>query len=314
MRIGLVDVDGHNFPNLCLMKISAWHKSKGDTVEWAVPLGDYDKVYKSKVFTFTKDDKNSYGCEIEKGGSGYGDYNKKLSDEIEHLCPDYSIYNINDVAYGFTTRGCIRKCPFCVVPKKEGNIRPHADIEEFLDGRKNLILMDNNIMASDHGIKQLEKCKNMGIKVDCNQGLDARIVSKSDYLINLIANLYIYGDFIRIACDNKSEIEPCKKVVDKVLEINPKRKFSVYTLLTDDEEDSMERVMLWRNYGSKVKVYAPPYRNFNDPNQYIPKWQKNLARWANNRWIYYSCDFKDYNSSVKNSKHKEKDSNNLWEV
>ena len=303
MRIGLVDVDSYHYPNLCLMKISAWHKSKGDTVEWAVPLGDYDKVYKSKVFTFTKDDKNNYGCEVEKGGTGYGDFSKKLSDEIEHICPNYSLYGINDVAYGFSTRGCIRKCSFCIVPKKEGDIRIHADIEEFLDNRKNLILMDNNIVASDHGIRQLEKCRDMGIRVDCNQGIDARIVSKSDYLINLIANLHIYGDFVRIACDNKSEIEPCKKVIDKVLEINPKRRFSVYTLLTDDEEDSMERVMLWRKYKHNVSVYAPPWRDFNNPNQQIPLWQKRLAGWANNKIAYYICEFKDFNEASKRKKH-----------
>ena len=166
MRIGLVDVDGHHYPNLALMKISAWHKKRGDNVEWAMPLFDYDKVYKSKVFSFTPDDPYDYRCETELGGTGYGDYSKVLPDEIEHTCPDYSLYDIKDVAYGFTTRGCIRKCSFCIVPKKEGKIRPHADIEEFPDGRRNLILMDNNIVAHEHGIKQLEKCKSLGVAVD----------------------------------------------------------------------------------------------------------------------------------------------------
>lgn len=311
MKIGLVDVDSHHYPNLALMKISAYHKSIGDIVEWAIPIDTYDKVYKSKIFTFTQDDLYDYNCETEKGGSGYKDYTKILPDHIEHICPDYSLYDIEDIAYGFTTRGCIRKCPFCIVSKKEGYITPHADIEEFLDGRKNLILMDNNIVACDHGIRQLEKCKEKGINVDCNQGMDARIIAKSDYLIKLIANLSVYKKYIRIACDVKSEIEPCKTVVERVLEENPKQRFIVYCLLTEDKEDSIERVSVWRNYGHKVCVYAPPYKNFDDPNQFIPKWQRDLSCWANNRWFYYGCEFKDYDSNVR---HKEKDSKNIWEI
>lgn len=101
MNIGLVDVDGHNFPNLALMKISAYHKSKGDSVEWAIPLmGNYDRVYKAKVFTFTKDNYDAYDCEIIKGGTGY-DIQSKLPKEIDDMQPDYSLYNIESVSYGF---------------------------------------------------------------------------------------------------------------------------------------------------------------------------------------------------------------------
>lgn len=293
MRVGLVDVDGHNYPNLALMKISAWHKNQGDEVEWATPLGMYDKVFKSKVFSWTEDDPYEYGCEVIKGGTGYN-LNKELPEEIEHTCPDYSLYNITEVAYGFTTRGCIRKCSFCIVPKKEGYIRPHADIEEFLDGKKNLILMDNNIMAHEHGIEQLIKCKKHKIHVDCNQGIDARIVAESDYLIRLLADLSYYKGYIRIACDNKSEVKPCLKVVDRVLEINPHKRFMVYCILNDDMEDSFYRVGLWRKYGHNVGVYAPPYRDFSNPKLSIPKWQKFFANWVNNRFLYYGSEFLDF--------------------
>ena len=293
-RIGLVDVDGHHYPNLVLMKLSAWHKKQGDTVEWADPGRAYDKVYKSKIFSWTKDNTPDYDCDTEYGGTGYGDYSKVLPDEIEHTCPDYSLYSIEDTAYGFTTRGCIRGCSFCIVPKKEGKIRPHAEIEEFLDGKKHLILMDNNIVAHEHGIRQLEKCREHKIAVDCNQGMDARIISKSDYLIRLLAELRVHNRYVRIACDNASEIEPCRTVIDKVLEINPKRRFIVYTLLTDDVEDSIHRGLLWQKYGHNVMVYAPPYRDFTNPEQQIPRWQKYFANWANNKFEYYKAPFSEF--------------------
>ena len=299
-RIGFIDVDGHGYPNLAIMKLSAWHKSHGDTTGFANPLESYDKVYMSKVFTFTPDYPYTWDCETEKGGTGYLDYTKVLPEEVEHTCPDYLLYGIDDVAYGFTTRGCIRHCPFCLVHDKEGMIREHADLDEFLGGRKNVVLMDNNIVAHDHGIRQLEKCRERKIAVDCNQGIDARIVYKSEYLIDLLSSIKVYGrSGIRFACDDKSEIIPCQKAVDKILERNPKAIFSIYCILTDDYNDSLKRVMLWRKYGHIVCVYAPPYRNFSNPNQVIPQWQKDMARWANNRILYYSTEWENYMKTKK---------------
>lgn len=135
MRIGLIDVDGQNFPNIPLMKISAWHKQQGDTVEWYQPMfsGHMDKVYMSKVFSFSPDYEYYIDAdEIVKGGSGYcismvdgkEVYDKSkdidLPYEVEHIYPDYSIYGIEDTAYGFLTRGCPRGCDFCHVETKEG--------------------------------------------------------------------------------------------------------------------------------------------------------------------------------------------------
>src|SRR5690554_6759636 len=106
MKIGLVDVDGHNFPNLALMKLSAWHKAHGDDVEWCIPMLQYDKIYMAKVFDFTNDDTTILNAkEIVRGGTGYG-LNNKLPKEIETMYPDYALYNIKDIAYGFLTRGC----------------------------------------------------------------------------------------------------------------------------------------------------------------------------------------------------------------
>lgn len=136
MRIGLVDVDGHHFPNLALMKLSAWHKSQGDMVEFADPMfGHYDRVYMSKVFTFTPDCPDYYPCEVVRAGTGYKDYTTTLPDEIEHCCPDYSLYGV-DEAYGFLTRGCVNRCPWCIVPHKEGSIRPASPLREFIGDKR----------------------------------------------------------------------------------------------------------------------------------------------------------------------------------
>ena len=153
MRVGLVDVDGHNFPNLALMKLSAWHKSQGDMVEFANPMfGKYDRVYMSKVFTFTPDCGDIYNCEVIKAGTGYKNYSTILPDAIEHICPDYSLYGVKE-AYGFLTRGCVNRCPWCIVPKKEGFIQPASDIEEFLDGvdsRGSIHINHNEIESGDY--------------------------------------------------------------------------------------------------------------------------------------------------------------------
>lgn len=181
-RVGLIDVDGHNFPNLALMKLSSWHKAHGDDVEWYNQFGDYDVVYMSKVFTHTLD--YSYSIpnakEIIKGGTGY-DLHSTLPKDAEKVVPDYSLYPFIDckTAYGFLTRGCIRKCPWCVVPQKEGMVKPYQDVDEIaVDGRTNLILMDNNILAAgDYGLSQLDKIIERKYRVDFNQAMDARLVT-----------------------------------------------------------------------------------------------------------------------------------------
>src|SRR5512147_1427034 len=198
MKIGLIDVDGHNFPNLALMKISAYHKQKKDTVEW-VTYGDYDKIYKSKVFTFTNDVSEGLvrSKEIVLGGTGYNYI--CLTEEIDKMCPDYSIYNNNDKAYGFLTRGCPNTCSWCIVPKKEGDIKAYADILDFLDNRNIAILMDNNVLASEHGLNQIKKIIDLKIKVDFNQGLDCRIIAKNENIAELLSKLSWYKP-LRMSC------------------------------------------------------------------------------------------------------------------
>ena len=261
MKIGLIDVDGHNYPNLALMKLSAWHKANGDYVGWVNYFEEYDIVYKSKVFTFTKEDNTCINAgRIIKAGTGFRNYTTVLPDEIEHTCPDYSLYPQYKEAYGFLTRGCPNKCPWCIVPSKEGVIRPHADITEFLDGRKRVILMDNNVLASDWGLSQIEKIVDLGIRVDFNQGLDARIVGGNPDIARLLARVK-WIKRIRFACDTKAQMSSVEKAVRLLGSYGIKsEKIFCYVLVKQDTDDALERLRFLKKLG--ITPFAQPYRDF----------------------------------------------------
>lgn len=216
MKIGLLDVDHTGFPNIALGKISRYHKNKGDAVEWYNPLFEYDKVYLSKIFTFTPD----YGYyinsrEVERGGTGY-DLHKTLPEAVDRLQPDYSIYPQvdNHTVYGFLTRGCPNRCKWCVVPIKEGAIRPYMDVEEIaIEGRTNLVLMDNNILASDYGLGQIEKIIDRGYRVDFNQAMDARLVTEE---IAKMLSRVKWLNQIRFGCDTPRQIEECERAMQMI--------------------------------------------------------------------------------------------------
>ena len=176
MKIGLVDVDSYNFPNLALMKISAYHKKMKDDVSMYMPIFDYDKIYMSKVFTFTKDKKIVHD-NIEKGGTGYN-IEKRLPDEIDNIYPDYSLYNITDTAYGYLTRGCFRNCDFCIVSKKEGNkVYQAYKLNQFWNGQKNIKLLDPNISGASNFIDLMGELAETGAYIDFTQGLDLRLLT-----------------------------------------------------------------------------------------------------------------------------------------
>ena len=191
MKIGLHDAEreylkNKHFPNYALMKISAWHKEQGDTVEWWNPLYRYDRVYSSKVFDFTPVDPYLPEDAV-RGGTGYRDIpmDKTLPLEVDDMFPDYSIYPECDYAIGYLTRGCPNNCRWCVVPQKEGKIKPYRTWRELV--RKDtdkLILMDNNILACEYGISQLEGLIGSEYRIDLNQGMDARLVTEQ------VANIF----------------------------------------------------------------------------------------------------------------------------
>ncbi len=290
--IGLIDVDGHNFPNLALMKISAYHKQRGHKVEFAT-IGNYDRTYISKVFTFTPDftfGLANYG-EIITGGTGYKKPNV-LPDEIEHIMPDYGLYNIKDKSYGFLTRGCSRKCNWCIVPKKEGAIRANADITEFWSGQKEAVLLDNNVLAHNHGLEQIKKIIDLGIKIDFNQGLDARLIAENLDIAELLSRVK-WSRYLRLACDTKSQIPIVQEAIQNLNKFGLKNyKIFVY-ILVKEIDDAYQRAAFLKKLG--CIPFAQPYRDF-DNNISVSQEQRNFARWVNHKAIFNKIDFKDYKS------------------
>lgn len=190
MRIGLHDAEyermaNKSFPNLALMKISAYYKNSGHQVEWWIPDKKYDLVYSSKVFDFTSTNKD-LPKNVIKGGTGYRLYDE-LPEEIDHCYPDYSLYPLCDYAVGFLTRGCVNNCSYCIVPKKEGNIRPYANWRDIVrKSSDKLVLMDNNILACEYGINQLKELAETDYKIDLNQGMDVTLLN--DEVCGIIKN------------------------------------------------------------------------------------------------------------------------------
>lgn len=293
MNIGLIDVDSHNYPNLALMKISAWHKAKGDTVEWCLPLFHYDIVYQSKVFdnTYSPDiDWTPLADKVIKGGTGYG-LDNKLPDEIEHIYPDYSIYEhiTTDTAYGFLTRGCPRGCEFCIVAGKEGR-KSHkvADLSEFWRGQKRIELLDPNILACREHINLLEQLADSKAWVNFNQGLDIRFTNEEN--IALLNRIKVKE--IHFAWDNpKDDLRPYFEHYMKYAKHKPHGEYgTVYCLANfgSTMEENLHRIYTLKDLG-----YAPYVMIYDKP--HAPREVRLLQRWCNNRLIFKSCPrFEDY--------------------
>lgn len=265
MNIALHDADKEHirhksFPNYALMKISTWHKAQGDTVEWWNPLKQYDWVYSSKVFDFTPD--NPYLPENTiRGGTGYADVPiwQQLRPEVDALFPDYSIYPACNYAIGYMTRGCPNNCRWCLVPAKEGEIRPYRSWRQLVRmDSKMLVLMDNNILACDFGIAQLESLIDSGYVIDLNQGMDARLV---DVRIARILSRLKWLKYIRFSCDQVSQIESIIRAASLLLDrgIKPYRIF-VYLLVTDDLDNAAYRVEQLKKLDG-ITIYAQAERN-----------------------------------------------------
>lgn len=266
MKIGLHDAErdyfktGNKFPNYAIMKISAYHKARGDHVEWWNPLYKYDRVYSSKIFDFTPVD--SYLPEdAVRGGTGYRDIplDQTLPPEIDDMFPDYSIYPDCDYAIGYLTRGCPNNCRWCIVPRKEGGIHPYRDWRDLVrTDTDKLVLMDNNILACEYGISQLESLAGSGYKIDFNQGMDARLVD--DRIAGILSRIE-WIRFIRFSCDQKAQIKPVKRAIELLGKhgVKPYRIF-IYLLVTEDIRDAADRVEALKVYKS-INIYAQAERN-----------------------------------------------------
>lgn len=314
MRIGLIDVDGHNFPNLPLMKISAYHKSKWDSVEWYEPLfhsmGEpLDIVYMSKVFSFTPDYPYFVNAkEVSKGGSGYCisvvdgkevfDKSKdiKLPYEIEHIYPDYSIYydkipEVKDTAYGFLTRGCPCDCDFCHVAQKEGKCAVKAaDLSEFWKGQKNIVLLDPNITGCRDWKELFQQLIDSKAWVDFSQGL--RIHMMTDEKAEMLKQMKIKQvHFAWDKYEDKDIVVPKFKQFKEVTQWD-KRKLSVYVLtnFNTTHEQDLERIYTLRELG--YWPYVMIYDKEHLPKGHITR---KLQRWVNMRAVFELTPyFEDY--------------------
>ena len=302
MKILLVDVDSHNFPNLVLMKLSAWHKNRGDEVilmsaESALQeenlIFKYDKIYGACVFS----GREEILSELEKRGVHLGGtgtrYREILPYEVEHIMPDYSLYGITDTAYGFLTRGCPRNCPFCVVGQKEGRKSYKvADISEWWSGQEKIKLIDPNLLACDEHLELLRQLVETGAYVDITQGLDARLLTAKN--IELINEMKIKT--LHFAWDNPrdSSIKSALQNFKKSSRVKDRRKLAVYVLVNywSSREEDLCRIYWLRDNGFE------PYVMVYDKNN-APKEVKKMQRWVNNKRIFNVVKkFEDYDTRI----------------
>ena len=307
MRIGMIDVDGHHFPNIPLMKLSAYHKKRGDSVEWYSPMfsGHMDRVYMSKVFSFTPDYEYHINAdEIIKGGSGYcielvdgeevyhAEHDRKLPHEVEHIYPDYGLYPdlTKDTAYGFLTRGCPRGCGFCHVATKEGG-RSHkvSNLDEFWRGQKKIVLCDPNILACAEHMDLLQQLVDSKAKVNFNQGLDIRLVNDNN--LELLKQIRLDG--IHFAFDrwqDKDIIEPrLRMFAEKTGYHRGRGRVMVYILCNYDTslEQDIYRIQLCR------ELNFSPYPMIYDKAHADPMY-KRLQRWCSNYIFWKVPTFEEY--------------------
>lgn len=288
-RIGLIDVDGHNFPNFALMKISAYHKSLGDDVEWAMPLfGEYDIIYASKIFTFTPDiNRLEYNTkEWSCGGTGY-DIKSTLPPPIEECrLMDYSIYPQYPFSVQFYSRGCLRHCAFCLVHDKEGYIHPVTPHQLNPKGEW-IEILDNNFFANPKWRDAAEDLLRIGQPVRFH-GVDVRIMDEEQALF--LSKIKHRGE-IHVDWDlPKLNLQPQLEAMCKY--IHPK-KIVCYILVgfNSTKEQDLHRARTLKSLG--IAPFAQPYRDFKNertPTQY----EKDFCRWCNNHFIFAKTDFMDY--------------------
>ena len=291
MRIGLYDVDSHNWPNLCLMKLSAYHKARGDHVEWWRPEGRYDRVYKSRVFTDTYSQDTitvTNAGEVVCGGTGYGP-GPNLPDEVEHTYPDYSIYpQFSGIAYGFLSRGCPRNCGFCLVSDKEGRRSIQvADLAEFWNGQKEVKLLDANLLACPDHEKLILQLAESRAYVDFSQGLDIRLITPDNVaLLNKVRTKAVH-----FAWDNPDiDLTPYFRRFLELTNIKSDRRRRVYVLVNygSTHEQDLYRVETLRGMG-----YDPYVMVYDRPS--APPITRQLQRWVNNKRIFHTVpSFADY--------------------
>lgn len=301
-HIGLIDVDGHNFPNLALMRISAYHKAKGDDVEWWFGFNHYDIVYMSKIFsdTYSPDIPEPLNADkVIKGGTGYcislGEDGKEhfdksknalLPPQVEKMFPDYSIYPQYDFAIAMTSRGCSRHCPFCHVYDKEGSTHKVADVSDFWNGQKRIEVLDPNITACKEKRDLFRQYRDTKATICFNQGLDIRLLNGDD--LDDINHMRIKD--LHFAWDNpKDDLAP--KFSEFAKGFRRKSNIGMVYILTNFNSTMEEN--LYRIYTLRDLGYDPYVMIYDKP--HAPKDIVQLQRWCNAKWIFKSTPrFEDY--------------------
>lgn len=286
MRVGLVAVDSM-IENLALMRLSAWHKALGDRVEWAFPLAadTYDRVYRSKQFDFTTDDCVPWPCDVVSGGTGY-DLTTLLTREQDTIYPDYSLYPDMHYALGRLTRGCIRRCQWCIVWRQDGKVRQVADLDSFWRGQSHVRMLDDNIAAMpDLFVSTCNTFAEARVRVSW-EALDIRLMD--DAMCEALMRVRRWG-MMHFAWDSMAEE---KRTVDGLLRL--KRHYPsmhdvlVYVLIGFDTtpDEDFYRVERLREIG--VMPFVMPYDK-SDP------YQRKFARWVNRKHLFKSCTWQEFN-------------------
>ena len=318
MTVGLIDLDRTGFPNLALMKLSAWHKAQGHQV--TLQRGDrglltallFDKVYASAVFTWNREKAESLAAlGVEVGGKGYRS-GTNLPPEVHATPPDYSLYGI-DYGMGFLSRGCIRDCSFCSVPAEEG--LPWLD--QTIDGMLNpartrpfLVLMDNEFFWNIRwAIAQMETVTRRGIDWCPSQGLDIRCTTPA--LCDTLAaspfwNLHHTRRQITFAFDDGAIERRYRQGVEMLFKAGIKAwQLQSFVLVGFDVatkrprglvDTDHRRIDVIREYG--IDPFVMVYRDDQSGQAIKDGALRNFARWVNRR-LYKVCAFEDYQPSLR---------------
>jgi len=306
-RICLIDVDS-SIPNLALMKLSTYFKKKKYKVdlkqlnysgydhhnhdEVIINGSDYDKVFVSILFTLNKNVVEVKNCkQVYFGGTGY-DYRIKIPEEIKHLFPDYSLYKNNEYSIGYITRGCIRKCKFCFVHKKEGGLHICASIKDFYNpSLPKIMLLDNNFLAlpEDQCIKFLEELKKTGKEIVFKQGLDFRLLTEKK--IKALMRLKYVGEYI-FAFDNPLD----RSIIKKNLKLWKKfvkdwqTKFYVLVGFESTLQQDLDRVYFLKKNKCLPYImrHTKCYKSENRP------FYTDLAAWCNQPGLFKNMSFKTF--------------------
>lgn len=297
MKIGIYDVDQTGFPNLALMKISAWHKAQGHDVEMYSPLflDTYDKIYASKIFDFS-DGSQLIPERMEIGGTGY-DMTKTLPDEVEYMTPDYSIYGYPH-SIGFTMRGCRLKCSFCVVPEKEGKPSPYSTIADIWTQRDSdfVVLLDNDFFGNPQWPERIEELQRYNLKVNFSQGINIRNLKpeQAEAIASVrFSNMHDTKKQVHFAWDDPRHEKLIHRGIERCVNAGIKPSQMAFYLLIgyhSTEEQDLHRVKTLLDYG--CDPYAMPYDRKDD-------YQRRFTRWVNHKAILKSVPWQDYKQGIK---------------